>query len=289
MSRESIIIKSASQINYSYATIRVRQSRIDKGFIPIPTSLVSWFPDRNTSIHVHLDDSPSSELKGYSASSGKTKECRIGGLRQWFLANGIKSGDEIVVQVIDKESHIYRLIPEKSFLATTLHLQNGFDSSTDEADARTELARLSAWTNTEPSAVILNEYRRLADGSSDVTRPVRVRRSRSRSRQNAPASMRTLLGRIFDGHCQVCDFWFRKRNNEPYFEVHHLDPKKGHHPKNLVVVCGNCHNQFEHANTHTVFDEDWWLTTVFFNGICHSVHQIGPSTTTLGFSKNLYL
>ena len=70
-------------------------------------------------------------------------------------------------------------------------------------------------------------------------------------------------------------FHFRKkkRNGEPYFEIHHLDPGVGHHPTNLLVVCPNCHAQFEHA---TVTDFKWagnWLVGVMINSKRFAVRQ----------------
>ena len=48
------IIKSKSEINYSYATIKITQSRIDKGLIAIPTSLEKWFPDHIDTIVIKM-------------------------------------------------------------------------------------------------------------------------------------------------------------------------------------------------------------------------------------------
>ena len=56
-----------------------------------------------------------------------------------------------------------------------------------------------------------------------------------------------------------------KRDNSPYYEIHHLEPKLGHYPKNLVLVCANCHRQFEYANVKKTFNKDGWLIKVFFN------------------------
>ena len=85
--------------------------------------------------------------------------------------------------------------------------------------------------------------------------------------------IRVLLQELHDGKCQLCSFTFEKRNGEPYFEIHHLDPGVGHHPSNLVVVCPNCHAQFEHA---TVTDFRWagkWLVGVMINGRCFALRQ----------------
>jgi hypothetical protein len=111
----------------------------------------------------------------------------------------------------------------------------------------------------------------------------------SRSRENVPASLRTLLSRVYLGHCQLCDFWFLKRDNEPYYEVHHLDPTKGHHPKNVVVVCGNCHNQFEYTEVHKHFNDDQWLLEVSFNRKVIPVKQALSQVKLVTFTKEVFV
>ena len=288
MSQEAAVVRSRSQINYSYATIRLTKSRIDKGLIAIPTTLARWFPNHNADIQVYLNDSPTSQSKRYSSYSGSTKECRIGGVRQWFEENHLKNGDEIVVQLIDKRTLTYRLIPERDFVVTAQKLQTDFDNSTDESQASEELARLSEWTNVEKSSVALNEFGRLIASSTSGERQRTTRKS-TRARESTPPSLRTLLGQLYQGHCQVCDFWFLKRNNEPYFEIHHLDARGGHHPKNLVVVCGNCHNQFEYADVVPEFNGKQWLVGVYFNRTLHQVNQIVPTAKMPSFSKELFV
>jgi hypothetical protein len=288
MKQKGEVVRSKSQVNYSYATIRLTQSRIDKGLIAIPVSLAEWFPDHSANIEIHLNDSPISQSKRYSSYSSSTKECRIGGVKQWFEENNLKSGDEIVVQLIDKKSLIYRLIPETDFIAATQGLQTSLDNSASEGEASEKIVRLSEWTNVEKSKVALNEYRRLIATSVSVERGLTTRKS-SRSRENTPPSLRTLLGHLYQGHCQVCDFWFLKRNNEPYFEIHHLDAQGGHHPKNLVVVCGNCHNQFEYTDVAPEFNGEQWLTGVYFNKTLHQVNQIVLTAKMPSFSKELFV
>src|SRR5205085_5680230 len=62
-----------------------------------------------------------------------------------------------------------------------------------------------------------------------------------------PPSIRVLLEAVHQGKCQICDFTFKKRDGKPYFEIHHLEPDKGHHPMNVLVICPNCHAQLENA------------------------------------------
>ena len=281
-------IRSKSPINYRYATIRITQSRIDKGLIAVPAALAQWFPDHNETIQVYLNDSPVSQIKSYSSYTSSTRECRIGGVRQWFQQNNIKSGDEIVIQLIDKDHFIYRLIPERNFVLKTQELQHSFDESESDQEASGTITTLAEWTRLNRSNVVLTEYYRLVNTSPTEERQY-IKRGVSRARESVPANLRTLLGDIYNGHCQVCDFWFLKRDEKPYFEVHHLDPLKGHHPKNLVVVCGNCHNQFEHANVKQEFTDDLWLARVSFNESFHTVRQALLTKKIEGFFKELFI
>ena len=282
------VIRSSSPINYSYATIKITQSRLDKGLIAIPVALAESFPDHNEDVQVFLDNSPASQTKHYCSYTSSAGENRILGVTEWFRQNNIKRGDEIVIQFIDKERFIYRLIPERNFVSETKQLESGLDSSENEQDALEKITTLAHWTHLNEEKVVASEYLRLVNAVPIVRRRY-VERSASRVRENVPANLRTLLRNIYQGHCQVCDFWFLKRDAQPYFETHHLDPSRGHHPKNVLVVCGNCHNQFEHANLKHEFNDDQWLTKVCFNERTHPVKQAVLSMKVEGFFKELFV
>lgn len=288
MDTVSEVIQSKSNINYSYSTIKITQSRIDKGLIAIPVSLAEWFPAHNTTVQVYLDDSEVLHTKNYSSYTSSTRECRIGGVAEWFKENQIKGGDEIVVQLIDKENSIYKLIPEHKFLIKTQALQKSFDDSEDEAGASEQITKLSRWTDLDAQKVILNEYRRLID-TIKVEKRRYIERPPSRTGENVPYNLRVLLGNIYRGHCQVCDFWFLKQDNNPYFETHHIDPSLGNSPKNIVLVCANCHRQFEYANVRPERNDDGWLIRVFFNDRNYSINQIVLKMEFEGFFKKLFV
>jgi hypothetical protein len=282
------VIRSRSKISYDYATIRITQSRIDKGLIAIPKALAEWFPGHNETIQVYLNDSPVSQTKHYSSYTSSTRECRIGGVGEWFQQNSIRSGDEVVIQFVDKERFIYRLIPERNFIVKTRELEYSFDKSETEQEASGKITTLAEWTQLEKDKVVLNEYHRLVSAPPANER-LYIKRSQSRARESVPVNLRTLLEGIYKGHCQVCDFWFLKRDKDPYFEIYHLDPLKGHHPKNVLVVCGNCHNQFEYADVTPQFNEDMWLVRVSFNRIVHSVRQAALDLEGQIFFKELFV
>lgn len=286
-SSEQAII-SKSEINYDYKTVKITQSRIEKGLIAIPVALSKWFPIHNAVIQVYLDDSPILQPKSYSSYESSTNECRIGGMREWFEKNNIKSGDEILIQLVDKKNYIYRIVTERKFIAKTQDLQRSFDNSKSEKGAEEKVITLAQWTCFDKKEVGLNEFRRLTHIMPLEDRNYFQKRL-GRGKEGTPASIRTLLQAIYRGHCQVCDFWFLKRDNRPFFEIHHLDALKGHHPKNLVVVCGNCHNQFEHARVHPEFNNDDWLINVSFNKITYPVRQALLDTKLGDFTKELFI
>jgi hypothetical protein len=282
------VIQSKSEINYSYVTIKLTQSRIDKGLIAIPIALAKWFPDHNSNVQIYLNDSPVSQTEHYSSYNSSTRECRIGGMRQWFQQNNIKSGDEIVIQVIDKERFIYRLIPERNFILRTKELQHSFDEAETEQEASEKIITLAGWTDLDKQKVVLSEYHRLIN-----TLPIEERRyvkkHSKQTRESVSQNLRVLLVDIYQGHCQVCDFWFLKKDKKPYFEFHHIDPIKAHHPKNLLVVCGNCHNQFEYAYVNQEFNDDRWLVRVSFNERTYTVKQAILETKIESFFKEIFI
>lgn len=282
------IIKSKSEINYSYATIKMTQSRIDKGLIAIPASLEKWFPDHTDTIHAYLDDSPILRTPKYTPRTSSTRECRIYTMKEWFGKNNIKEGDEIVIQLLDRKKFIYRLTSEKKFIEKTQMLQKDLDKSETEEEASKKIITLAQWTNLDSHKIIMNEYYRLIN-MMPIKERQSVRKQSNRVREKVPANMKALLEGIYKGHCQVCDFWFLNRDNKPYFEIHHLDPLKYHHPKNLVIVCGNCHNQFEYANVHQEFNEYDWLVKVSFNNIFYPVKQTILTDPTKEFFKEVFI
>jgi len=281
-------LKKPSEISYNYATLKITQSRIDKGLLAIPVELAESFPRQNGDIQVYLNNADVSTPKRYSSYNSSTRECRIGGLKEWFISNNIARDDEIVVQFLDNEHSIYRLIPEKKFIVATKDLQHDFDNSTSETEAFRKVQKLSSWTLSNENDVVINEFQRLTNIPTSEKREY-VIRNPVRSRETVPANLRSLLSTIYQGHCQICDFWFLRHNGLPYFETHHIEPELGHHPKNILVVCGNCHNQFEYARVRKARDSNNWLVQVFFNGKMYLMKQLLSSKKKVEFIKETYI
>ena len=284
----SQIIQSDSGIYYNYFTIRITQSRIDRDLIALPRSLTNWFPDHNTTIKVFWDDSPILQTKRYTSYTSTTHESRIAGMAEWFRKNDIKHGDEIVIQLIDREHYIYRLISERYFLVKTKELQERFDHSESEPEASEKIQGLSQWTNSEQRSVLISEYSRLVETAQTKKREY-VNKTSGRAKEGVPNNFRVLLRDIYQGHCQLCNFTFLKRDNTPYFEIHHINPPIGNHPQNLILVCANCHRQFDFATVQDEFNDDGWLRKVFFNDREYSVDQILLTEEFGKFKKNTYI
>lgn len=263
-SDEMNITKIRSEINYPYHTIKITQSRIDKGLLAVPRSLSRLFPEENRDINIILDASEKPQKKGYSSYRSRTRESRIGGLSSWFSDNNVVNGDEIILQCIDRKTNLYRLILEKNFLEETRTIQTFMDNSGKEDEVYQNLSQISRHTNVGQKSVIIREYKRLVNTIHYERRPM-SKQSERLQRQTAPPNIRVLLKEIFNGHCQVCDFTFLTLNNQPYFEIHHINPDTGHHPKNLILVCANCHRQFEYSHVKQFFNNDDWLIRVRFN------------------------
>ena len=209
-------------------------------------------------------------------------------MRDWFREKDIQNGDEVVIQVLDERNFVYRLIIEKEFIVKAVELQRSFDDSENEDEAKEKVDCISIWTDYNIEEVIMNEFFRLV---SDIKIEDRryIDRDSIKAREAAPSNLRVLLGEIYNGHCQVCDFWFLKKDEKPYFEIHHINPQRGNHPKNLVLVCANCHRQFEFAKTHQFFNDDDWLVKVSFNETIHTVNQIILKTEITEFYKQLHI
>lgn len=264
-------MKSASEIGYNYVTIKITQSRINKGLLAIPISLINWFPKYNCQLKVFFDDSPIIQIKNFTPYNSSSHECRIGGLAEWFKKNRAKDGDEIVVQIIDKKKSIYKLILESKFVKVVKKAQDKLDNSESEKEVNRNLIEIANWTRNNEEIVKLSEFYRLAKENNAERKQIIIKEKCGK--ENTPVNLKVLIGKIYLGYCQVCDFWFLKKNGVPYYEIHHIEPKLGNSPQNLLSVCGNCHNQFTFADVKQEFKEGW-LSKVYFNDNEFKVNQI---------------
>lgn len=253
-------------------TLRATPSRMDKGFIAIPTAYASLFPTTKCTIEIAFDEDANYQHKSYVPKDVSTKENRLFGLSNWFEKARIRAGDTILIRRED-DGLRYR-ITSALFAKTKLEQDarlSLFGADTDETavDALNSLARL---TKQKPKDLAIDELKKVIRAIEGTTRS---RRASSHRLVRAPvtATIRTLLAYVYDGKCQICSFAFAKRNGSPYFEVHHIDAELGDDPRNILVVCANCHAQLTHANIGSSEFLDGWLHMVEINGRKTRVRQ----------------
>ena len=247
-------------------TIYVSSSRLEKGLLAVPQKLKDSFPSQVCQIQVVFDDEEKPKALTFHPYDPTVKESRIFGLGRWFSKRSVREGDLISITLEDLGRRLYRIaldryVRERQEQKARQKLQ----AARTDSEAEQELSTLSRLTRRRPRELAQEELLRIAEESFRQPRP-RVFPGAAERHEGVPSRIRILLREVHEGKCQLCSFTFEKRNGQPYFEIHHLDPDVGHHPCNLLVLCPNCHAQFEHA---TVTDFKWagnWLVGVMING-----------------------
>jgi hypothetical protein len=275
--------KSKSKIPFDYITVRTTQSRIAKGLLAIPVSLIDLFPKFSSKIYL-LDENGKEEIKTFTPYNSSSRECRIGGLKEFYVKNKIKDGDELVIQLLDDDK--FKIIPETFFEKEILETEKRIDSSEKETEVERHIRRLSKITNKNSNEVLKSEFVRLANEKL-TTRKTRII-PKIKTKENVPAALRKILLELYNGKCQVSNFTFLMKSEKPYFEIHHIDPFKGNHLKNLLVVSPNVHAQFTFAKVEQYFDDANWLRKVRFNDETFPVFQITDKLPKL-FHKEIHL
>ncbi len=246
--------------------IRASASRLNKGLLAIPRRFGEWFPKEKCQIDVFFDDEGKTRTLTFHPYDPVVKESRIFGLASWFSRRGVQEGDLISITVEDLDRRTYRIALDRYIREREeQQARRKLRIASDDSEAVQGLNTISRLTGRRTHEVAREELLRILHESQAQRRP-RVQQSSGARHEGVPPGIRILLRELHDGKCQLCSFTFEKRSGEPYFEVHHLDPEVGHHPTNLLVVCPNCHAQFEHA---TVTDFKWignWLIGVTING-----------------------
>lgn len=242
------------------------KSRLEKGLLAISRKFRSLFPSSAQKVTVFFDDDAKPYQKPYTPYESTTRECRIYNLRQWFRKHQAVVGDWVEVIV---ETTGYRLIFRKRSEEEIRYRRELQEAETEE-HATNALRKLAQTQRRSLRKAALKELERLSKRTWERKRVIAAPRERY---EGVPASLRALLKVVYEGRCQICGFTFFKRNGEPYFEVHHVDPEGGHQPQNLLVLCANCHAQMEHADVAVERDAQGWIVAVTINGERRPVHQ----------------
>ncbi len=246
--------KVKSEIGYSYVTINITRSRINKGLLAIPVSLLDRFPKEKRKITIFFDDEEIPSMKSFSPYNSSSQECRINGLASWFIKNKIQDQDEIVIQFLDENEGIYRLIKETKFIEQIKALETKIVCTKKDDDLEKCFEDLALKVNQSKKEVAIVEFLRL---NNEMMKERAYKKSNAfLIKENVPSSLRKILELIYQGKCQISNFTFVQRNGKPYFEIHHIKPDYGNHFKNLLVVSPNIHAMFTHANYEEYFDSD---------------------------------
>jgi len=260
--------KEISNVPYDYITIKTTKSRIEKGLLAIPVSLIDLFPKNSSKIYL-IDENGLEKSKNFTPYNSSSRECRIGGMKEFYEKYHVSDGDELVIQLLNDEK--FKIIPENIFTQQVKQLEQTFELSTTEDESSSILEKIAKTVNKKPIEVVIGEYSRMATES--VQQRKTITKPNVNVREGVTSSLRKILLEIYQGKCQVTQFTFQTKSGSPYFELHHIDPLKGNHFKNLLVVSPNVHAQFTYANVVQKFDEDNWLREVEFNGDKYSVNQ----------------
>ncbi|MBN1574298.1 MAG: HNH endonuclease [Deltaproteobacteria bacterium] len=258
-----------SKLPFNYKTIRVTRSRINKGLLAIPVSLIESFPKTTKKICVTFGDDTKAVSKNFTPYASSTRESRIGGMRDFYDDFNIKDGEELVIQFLEGDN--YRIFTEKQFEKRITKIEEELDKSKNELEADSKLHQISIIANCGLEEALFSEFYRLS--KREINKRIYKPRV-SRAKKIVPASMRKLLSAIYDGKCQISGFGFLMKNGKPYFEIHHIKPEFGDHLKNLLIVSPNVHAQFTYTNLEESFDEQGWLRRVKFNDDEFVVNQI---------------
>jgi len=254
------MIRVKTEVPLSYITIKTTKSRIDKGLLAIPVSLIDLFPKSSSKIYI-INDQGTEEAKNFTSYNSSSGECRIGGLKAFYQQYQVKDGNEIVI--IKADEGRYKIIPEDIFKSKMLGSMIKIENAENEEQIEIELKSICSLAVTNKKDLLLNEFVRLA-GLKIEDRRIKSPKSSS-SKEQVPPILRKILLNLYEGKCQLTQFTFLMRNQNPYFEIHHINPLLGNHVKNLLVVCPNIHAQFTFSNVEHFYDEENWLRKVAFN------------------------
>ncbi len=275
-----------SEIEYNYSTIKLTTSRINKGLLAIPVSVLEMFPKEKRKIKIYFDANEKYVEVNFTPYSSSSRECRIGGMKKWYDLHNVKANDEVVIQKLNKDEYSFRILTERHFLKMVKELQKKTDLSYNEDSFMENVSKLAKLTNESITNVYKNEFIRLSK-ISNLKRNYKKNRERFK-KENTPYSVKRVLREIYKGKCQLTGFTFTQKSGEPYFEIHHINENLGDFIKNLLVVSPNIHAQFTYSNKEEFFDENGWLVKVKFNEKEYSVYQYIYEIRNASFCKEVH-
>ena len=100
-------------------------------------------------------------MKSFIPYNSSSQECRINGLASWFVKNKIQDQDEIVIQFLDENEGIYRLIKETKFIEQIKTLESKIVSTKKDDDLEKYFEDLALKVNQSKKEVAIVEFLRL--------------------------------------------------------------------------------------------------------------------------------
>ena len=278
-----------SKIGVSYPTITITKSRIDKGLLAVPVSLLDKFPTQKQKITIYFDDEEVAVEKSFLPYNTSARESRIGGLSKWFAKNQIQDQDEIMIDFIDEKEGIYRLRKEKLFVNEIQEIEKSLlenlDTIEETDEIKENMRKYAKKTNLSEKEIYLNQYVRIK--KLPIEKRTYKKTNVAQKKENVPFMMRKILQACYEGKCQLTDFTFIQRNGNPYFEIHHINENLGNHWENLLVVSPNIHAQFTYRDHTNFFDDHGWLIRVDFGDRIYEVNQ-QLNKLDRSFKKTIY-
>ncbi|MCX7642426.1 MAG: HNH endonuclease [Armatimonadetes bacterium] len=242
------------------------KGRSGKGSQAISRKFRPPFPHSTQKVTALFEGESKPHRKPCIPFKATTRESRAYSLRQRLLKHEATVGNW--VEVIAEEAGYQLTFRKRS--EEEVRYRNELQEAETEEQATNALRKLTQTQKRSLREAAIKELRRLSRRTWDRKRVVVTPRERY---EGVPASLRALLKTVYEGRCRICGFTFRKRNGEPYFEVHHVDPEGGHQPQNLLVLCANCHAQTEHSDVSARQASQGWVVAVTINGERRPVYQ----------------
>lgn len=252
--------------------LRATAAGIAKGLLAVPRKHRAVFPTETTRITIVFDDEDEAHVRTFRPYDPKGKESRIYGLGRWYADRGVRPFEPIRVELENPRIWRYRISLPRYLKSKAIRVarERLYDAETDQ-EALAHLKKIADVDHKRTRTVALAELTRLSEARIEQRK--RRAPSATPARETVPAPLRVLLATAHRGRCQVCGFGFVKRDGTPYFELHHDDPESGHHPHNILLLCANCHAQFEWANIGDVEFLAGWPVAVKINGKRYSIRQ----------------
>src|SRR5215831_4868600 len=182
--------KVKNEIGYNYVTIKITRSRINKGLLAIPVSLLDKFPKEKQKITIFFDDEENPSFKGFTPYNSSSQECRISGLTNWFVKNKIQNQDEIVIQFLDENQRIYRIIKESNFIEQINILEDRISKIEKETDLEKYFESLSLKVNKPKKEIAIVEFLKL---NNEIMKRRNYKKSNTfQVKENVPFSLRKI-------------------------------------------------------------------------------------------------